>query len=150
MKYFAIKTVLGLLLFVGFISAANALTPFSHVYTYYNAAGSIVGEEVLFCQGQSYYAGTLNTPNYVFAEAPCTLPCQPVGYAGGSCGGPYTPKVPAIVPGTGVVQYVLPGAETITQACATPGTQCLGNGEQPNEPNFGFTWYPGTGGNNGT
>lgn len=149
MKHIVSKFVLSLLLFVGALSAANALTPYSHAYTYYNAAGSIVGGEILQCQGQSFYSGTLNTGNYVFAQASCTLPCQPGGFVGGSCGSPYNPKVPSIVPGTGVVQYILPGAMTITQACAIPGTQCLPTGAQPTQPNFGV-WYSGTGGNNGT
>lgn len=150
MRKIAIKSLLVILVLACGMVTANATTPYAHAYTYFNSSGQVVGGEVLFCNGGSYHTGTLNTQYGVFAEASCTLPCKPSGYLGGPCGGPYKMPVDSIVPGTGVVQYVLPGIMTIDDACLNEHAQCLSGGAQPTLPNYGFgSWTYGTGGNSG-
>ncbi|RUL78363.1 DUF6289 family protein [Dyella choica] len=141
MKFFSFRVLLGLIVFLGVAANAWAVRPYALAYTYFDASGRIVGAQTAYCDGSAYHGGTLNTAYYIYASTPCTLPCQPGGYDGGSCGGPYTPPSQSIVPGTGVVNYALPGAETIQQACQV--AQCLGGSVMPNNWNYGFPWYPG-------
>ena len=153
MKCSRFSVLLGLIVFFGVVANAWAERPYALVYTYFNASGQIVGAETAYCDGTTYHGGTLNTAYYIYASTPCTLPCNPNGYgdyaargvraagSSGPCTNPYTPPSQSIVPGTGVINYALPGAETIQQACRI--AQCLGTGVMPNNLNYGFPFYPG-------
>lgn len=121
MKKILFKIALSAFAIFGFASAAHAVNAYSNSVKYFDEAGRVVGQQILFCGASSKHGGNIHTA-YNIAES----------YA---CG-PFTPPT-IIVPGTQIVSYTLPGSLTISQACGL--AQCVDAGIQPMVLN-GVSW----------
>lgn len=108
----------------GFAGAAQALGPNAISHKYFDENGGLVGQDIRLCSGLSYHGGNTHTAYSITEETACGT----------------NPGVDAIVPGTIVTAYTLPGFLPISTACGL--AQCSGTGvaEPQRILNQGWVW----------
>lgn len=103
LTHYAGKIALGIVLAVGAASAQAAVSQ-AHSYTYFDENGLVVGQTIMLCTNQGGSYGNVHTAYMVTEYASCN-----------SSGGETHPE--AIVPGTHITAYTLPGFMTVQDAC---------------------------------
>lgn len=122
---------LGLLFTAG---AANALPFYNESRKFFDESGSIVGQQVVACNGTKAHAGNVHTAYFIEELILCE-----------GAGGQSPPTVNYIVPGTLITNYTLPGALSIQQACTPAECESSSIPEIQELTDKGWTWLNGSG-----
>jgi len=126
MKKTLIEITLSACALLGLAGVAHAATPYSNSIKYFDEAGRVVGQQILYCNNFSRHGGNIHTAYKIVESIAC-----------GSA-----PPADVIVPGTQIIGYTLPGSLTISQACGP--AQCIDAGMQPDMlAGVTWTWYTG-------
>lgn len=135
----ALALAIGGSMALAFSANALAFNPYTNGVVYFDENGQVVGQQVLTCEGRQWHGGNIHTAYHVSTHALCGWPCPPPGNQTQPDHCPQPSN--SIVPGTLVIQYVLPSFETIQQACSLMDGQC----EVPPERMLGngWTWLGG-------
>lgn len=134
----AVQVGLAACISFGLACSANAATAHSSSNKYFDAAGNLVGQNVLLCDNVTRHAGTVGTPYFISEETNCSPAKNPpplITEDPDDTGGAF--------PGTAVNSWILPPTITIAEACVV--AQCAGKGEVEVQEiqNQGWTWLPG-------
>ena len=108
---------------------------------YFDSYGTMVGQQMGFCDGSPNYEarGNIHTAFHVTTSGPCTF-CSGPGQPGGPGGRGPCPKPNYIDPPKTVVNYTLPAAVTLDEACSE-----MQNCDSPQpEPVPGYYSWPVT------